>query len=153
MAVGQNRCTTHFRTYFRGWIGMFTGGTICLLTHGHMEFGRPFGVGGGVGGCWCASPAAEAHRQVFTVPQQWSWPLDLPSVFYGIFSAGDLKAHRFCVFCSYLFVLFLCWPIRKPKEKKAPARPGVFAQGPGKRILHLRGVLFSLSFSLCKKAK
>ena len=28
------RCTTHFRTYFSGWIGMFTGGTIWTLTHG-----------------------------------------------------------------------------------------------------------------------
>ena len=28
------RCTTHCRTYFSGWIGMFTGGTICILTHG-----------------------------------------------------------------------------------------------------------------------
>ena len=28
--------TTHFRTYFSGWIGMFTGGTIWLLTHGHI---------------------------------------------------------------------------------------------------------------------
>ena len=30
------RCTTHVRTYFSGWIGTFTGGTIWLLTHGHM---------------------------------------------------------------------------------------------------------------------
>jgi len=29
--------------------------------------------------------------KVFTVPQQWSWPLDLPSAFYGIFAAGELK--------------------------------------------------------------
>ncbi|CAE7667711.1 hflX [Symbiodinium pilosum] len=29
--------------------------------------------------------------KVYTVPQQWSWPLDLPSPFYGIFSSGDLK--------------------------------------------------------------
>ena len=28
--------TTHFRTYFSGWIGMFTGGTIWILTHGHL---------------------------------------------------------------------------------------------------------------------
>ena len=30
------RCTTHFRTYFSGWSGMFTGGTIWVLTHGHI---------------------------------------------------------------------------------------------------------------------
>ena len=30
------RCTTHFRTYFSGWIGMFTGGTIWPLTHGQV---------------------------------------------------------------------------------------------------------------------
>ena len=30
------RCTTHFRTYFSGWIGMFTGATIWVLTHGQM---------------------------------------------------------------------------------------------------------------------
>ena len=30
--VGE--CTTPFRTYFSGWIGMFTEGTIWLLTHG-----------------------------------------------------------------------------------------------------------------------
>ena len=30
------RCTTHFRTYFSGWIGMSTGGTIWILTHGHV---------------------------------------------------------------------------------------------------------------------
>ena len=33
------RCTTHFRTYFNGWIckiGMVTGGTIWILTHGHI---------------------------------------------------------------------------------------------------------------------
>ncbi|CAE7684173.1 hflX [Symbiodinium microadriaticum] len=29
--------------------------------------------------------------KVYTVPQQWSWPLDLPTAFYGIFSSGDLK--------------------------------------------------------------
>ena len=28
--------TTHFRTYFSGWIGMFTARTIWSLTHGHM---------------------------------------------------------------------------------------------------------------------
>ena len=27
--------TTHFSTYFSGWIGMFTG-TIWTLTHGHI---------------------------------------------------------------------------------------------------------------------
>ena len=41
MDVGQNQngsqCTTHFRTYFSGWIGMFTGGTIWILTHGHLS--------------------------------------------------------------------------------------------------------------------
>ena len=31
------RCTTHFRAYFSGWIGMFTGGAIWLLTHGHIS--------------------------------------------------------------------------------------------------------------------
>ena len=30
------RCITHFRTYFSGWIGMFTGDTIRVLTHGHI---------------------------------------------------------------------------------------------------------------------
>ena len=29
--------TTQFRTYFSGWIGMFTGGTIWILTHGHRK--------------------------------------------------------------------------------------------------------------------
>ena len=29
--------TTHVRAYFSGWIGMFIGGTIWILTHGHME--------------------------------------------------------------------------------------------------------------------
>ena len=33
---GGFRCTAHFRTDFSGWIGMFTGGTIWILTHGHM---------------------------------------------------------------------------------------------------------------------
>ena len=33
------RCTTHFRTYFRGRIGMFTGDTIWLLTHGQIGWG------------------------------------------------------------------------------------------------------------------
>ena len=28
--------TTHFRAYFSGWIGMFTGGTFLDLTHNHM---------------------------------------------------------------------------------------------------------------------
>ena len=38
------RCTTHFRTYFSG-IGMFTGGTIGILTHGHMyTFRRPIAM-------------------------------------------------------------------------------------------------------------
>ena len=33
--------TTHFRTYYSGWIGMFTAGTIWLLTHAHVNpFGR-----------------------------------------------------------------------------------------------------------------
>ena len=34
------RCTTRFGTYFIGEIGMFTGGTISVLTHGHVLF-RP----------------------------------------------------------------------------------------------------------------
>mmetsp|Transcript_10007 Transcript_10007/g.22378 ORF Transcript_10007/g.22378 Transcript_10007/m.22378 type:complete len:479 (-) Transcript_10007:104-1540(-) len=29
--------------------------------------------------------------KVFLTPQQWSWPLDLPSQLYGIFPEGDLK--------------------------------------------------------------
>ena len=37
---GVGEFTTHFRTYFSGWIGMFTGGTIWVLTHGHMNFFR-----------------------------------------------------------------------------------------------------------------
>ena len=44
MAMVQNqwdpilvgRCTTHVRTDFGGWIGMFTGGTIWVLTHSHI---------------------------------------------------------------------------------------------------------------------
>ena len=30
--VGIGEFTTHFRTCFSGWIGMFTGGTIWILT-------------------------------------------------------------------------------------------------------------------------
>ena len=33
---GVGEFTTHFRTYFSGWIGMFTGGRIWILTHGHL---------------------------------------------------------------------------------------------------------------------
>ena len=36
--------TTHCRTYLSGWIGMFTWGTIWVLTHGQMgeiKLGRP----------------------------------------------------------------------------------------------------------------
>lgn len=29
--------------------------------------------------------------KVYLTPQQWSWPLDLPSALYGIFASGDLK--------------------------------------------------------------
>jgi len=29
--------------------------------------------------------------KVFTVPEQWSWPVDLPSAFFGIFAEGELK--------------------------------------------------------------
>mmetsp|Transcript_46348 Transcript_46348/g.110345 ORF Transcript_46348/g.110345 Transcript_46348/m.110345 type:complete len:480 (-) Transcript_46348:24-1463(-) len=31
------------------------------------------------------------EAQVYTVPQQWSWPIDLPPALVGIFSKGDLK--------------------------------------------------------------
>eukprot|EP00418_Pyrodinium_bahamense_P088336 CAMPEP_0179040536 /NCGR_PEP_ID=MMETSP0796-20121207/15696_1 /TAXON_ID=73915 /ORGANISM="Pyrodinium bahamense, Strain pbaha01" /LENGTH=473 /DNA_ID=CAMNT_0020736881 /DNA_START=254 /DNA_END=1674 /DNA_ORIENTATION=+ len=31
------------------------------------------------------------EAKVFVVPQQWSWPVDLPSAFFGIFATGDLK--------------------------------------------------------------
>ena len=42
LAVGQSQWnpmlgTTHFRTYFSGWIGMLTGGTFWILTHGHLR--------------------------------------------------------------------------------------------------------------------
>ena len=43
------RYTTHFRTYFSGWIGMFTGGTIWILTTATLglyyanPFLQPFG--------------------------------------------------------------------------------------------------------------
>ena len=30
------RCTTQFGAYFSGWIGMLTGGTIWILTHGQL---------------------------------------------------------------------------------------------------------------------
>ena len=33
---GVGEFTTHFRTNFIGWIGMFTGGTIWVLTHGDL---------------------------------------------------------------------------------------------------------------------
>ena len=33
--------TTHFRTYFGGWIGRFTGGTIWILTHGQVSLTSP----------------------------------------------------------------------------------------------------------------
>ena len=43
VAVGENQwdpilgwAHLHFRTYFSGWIGMFTGTTIWVLTHGHV---------------------------------------------------------------------------------------------------------------------
>lgn len=29
--------------------------------------------------------------KVYLTPQQWSWPIDLPSALYGIFAAGELK--------------------------------------------------------------
>ena len=32
-----DRCTTHFRTCILVGIGMFTGGTIWVLTHGHLR--------------------------------------------------------------------------------------------------------------------
>ena len=35
---GVGEFTTHFRTYFSGWIGMFTRGTIGVLTHSHVMF-------------------------------------------------------------------------------------------------------------------
>ena len=53
MAVGQNQWYGAPPTlvYFSGWIGMFTGGTIWLLTHGQMtvktlspEKGLPLGL-------------------------------------------------------------------------------------------------------------
>eukprot|EP00931_Biecheleriopsis_adriatica_P066484 TRINITY_DN40828_c0_g1_i1.p1 TRINITY_DN40828_c0_g1~~TRINITY_DN40828_c0_g1_i1.p1 ORF type:complete len:468 (+),score=101.75 TRINITY_DN40828_c0_g1_i1:108-1511(+) len=31
------------------------------------------------------------EAKVYTVPELWSWPIDLPSALLGIFSAGDLK--------------------------------------------------------------
>ena len=36
--------TTHFRTDFSGWIGMFTGGTIWILTHGRLTRNGPSGL-------------------------------------------------------------------------------------------------------------
>jgi len=31
------------------------------------------------------------EAKVYTVPQQWSWPIDLPQQLFGIFSVGDIK--------------------------------------------------------------
>ena len=69
VAVGQNqwyhfgviRCTTHFRTYFSGWIGMFTGGTIWLLTHGHVFPNARAGCSARAGGFLseCTAPSAK----------------------------------------------------------------------------------------------
>ena len=37
---GVGEFATHFRTYFSGWIGMFTGGTeFWILAHGQIELG------------------------------------------------------------------------------------------------------------------
>ena len=35
---GVGEFTTNFRTYFSGWIGMFTGNTLGSLTHSHVGF-------------------------------------------------------------------------------------------------------------------
>ena len=35
--TGVGEFTTHFRLCFSGWIGMFTGNTIWLLTHGQVR--------------------------------------------------------------------------------------------------------------------
>ena len=34
---GVGEFNFHFRTYFSGWIGMFTAGTIWILTHGQTR--------------------------------------------------------------------------------------------------------------------
>ena len=34
---GVGEFSTHFRTYFSVWMGMLTGGTIWLLTHGYFS--------------------------------------------------------------------------------------------------------------------
>jgi hypothetical protein len=31
------------------------------------------------------------EAKVYTVPQQWSFPIDLPTAFYGIFAAGEIR--------------------------------------------------------------
>ena len=57
----RGRCTTHFRTYFSGWIGMFTGGTIWLLTHGQVFFLLP----------WLATVASPAFRAATASTASW----------------------------------------------------------------------------------
>ena len=64
------RCTTHFRTYFSGWIGIFTRGTIWILTHGHLwPERRPKGHGpkatlGILRGAAVAPAVARGNRSV-----------------------------------------------------------------------------------------
>ena len=55
------RCTTHFRTYFGGWIGMFTGNTIWMLIHDHRN---RFGPG-------AAACAARPTRSAAQAPGTW----------------------------------------------------------------------------------
>ena len=58
------RCTTYFRTYFSGWIGIFTGGTIWLLTHGHVR--------GRCSSAWPADPESSSPRRRRSWCARWS---------------------------------------------------------------------------------
>ena len=63
--------TTHFRTYFAGWIGMFTGGTIWILTHGQLILSSADGcktLGGFEGSP--RRPSKSAHVQVGEAPDK-----------------------------------------------------------------------------------
>ena len=64
------RCTTHFRTYFSGWIGMFTGGQPGFWTHGHLPRW-----------CWRATrcPTSSGPASPVTWYCPWRWCSPTPS--------------------------------------------------------------------------
>ena len=133
-ALGQHRSgefTTHFRTYFSGWIGMFTGATeFWLLTHGQIGVCRRVALkhDGGVPAfrtlfAWCCGLTVVVINRV--TPKWLAQVMETWTTTCGPIPGGLILTHTGCMHlrgvayrqeATTMHVLELRWRCTLPRQ-------------------------------------